>query len=104
MRKNVFLFLVAGLGGCILVLYQNATVVDFTQTQKKSQKLTTIEKAIAKSDREQSVRQKRMGVAPDQVQKKFKKKKRIPAAIGDTPFYETPQNKSLKKPASHPLE
>ncbi len=88
------------LGIGILFLFQNATVVDFTHQPQKKRPMTAIEKAIAQSEREQSLRQKQNGVSPEQTQKKLRKNKRTPAAIGDIPFYERSGNKTSPTPAA----
>ena len=88
MGRRVYIFLGLSLGALALLFgFQNATVVDFTAEQKKSERLSPIEKAIAKSEREQALRQRQSGVSNEQTQKKLRKKKRTPAAIGDGPFF-----------------
>jgi hypothetical protein len=91
-KKWLSFFILAGLFGSLSLLFQNATVVDFSKPQPKNKKLSAIEKAILKSDREQAVKQRRLGVAPHQTQKAFQKKKRAPTTLSDAPFFEQKKN------------
>jgi hypothetical protein len=93
-KKWFSFFILSGFFASTALLFQNATVVDFSKPEPKSKKLTAIEKAILKADREQAVKQRRLGVAPHQTQKSFQKKKRTPTTISNVPFYE--QNKKFK--------
>lgn len=83
----------------LLGLYQNATVVDFTQQQQKSGPATEIEQALLLSEQEHLYRQKKMGVSTEQTSQKLRKKNRAPAAIGDIPFYKKTNDKKNKKKA-----
>lgn len=101
-KRNLIIALLLIALAAVGVLFQNATVVDFTAVPEKSnKKASPLERAIARADKDHVRRQKRLGVSDRQIHKSYLKRKRSPSSvIGDIPLSEMPkENKNLKNNA-----
>ncbi|MBY0386159.1 hypothetical protein K2X05_13455 [bacterium] len=100
-KRNIPIALLLMALATVGVLFQNATVVDFTAAPEKSRKLSPIERAIARADKEHIKRKKKMGVSDHQIHRRYLKRKRNPnAVIGDLPLPEAEkQSNNLKNNA-----
>jgi hypothetical protein len=101
-KRNIYIALLLVALTAVGLLFQNATVVDFTVAPEKSnQRASPLDRAIARADRDQLRRQKKLGVSDRQIHKNYLKRKRKPnSIIGDVPLSEVPrENKNLKNNA-----
>jgi hypothetical protein len=101
-KRNIYIALLLAALAAVGLLFQNATVVDFTVApQKSNKKASPLDRAIARADRDQLRRQKKLGVSDRQIHRTYLRRKRQPTSVvGDIPLSQVPkENKNLKNNA-----